>query len=245
MPKPLFYIGTAFCFFLALTTAAAVGEQLRGGPAVFVALQGSTASTTAVAGWAIVVALLAGLAAAAILLRMAALLAARHLFGAFLALFAVCAAVVSLAWILLLQARMVALLHRRLAVSGDLAEMHFAGIMMLGYFLALSFLALRPYFHIQASRFLSALVLLPLPLFLLILIQEIFVAPSAAPLPAGTPAWLVFFSVVSLLFFAIAVHCIRHRHMFIETTNLRELLEPRVDPGRTDSRPIGGVAFDS
>jgi len=31
--------------------------------------------------------------------------------------------------------------------------------------------------------------------------------------------------------------------MFIETTNLRELLEPRIDPARS-GRPIGGVAFD-
>jgi hypothetical protein len=44
-----------------------------------------------------------------------------------------------------------------------------------------------------------------------------------------------------VLFFAIAVHCIRHRHMFIETTNLRELLDTRIDR----SSPIGGVAFDS
>jgi len=112
---------------------------------------------------------------------------------------------------------------------------------MLGWFVALSLLALRPYFRIQASRFLSALVFLPLPVFVLIVIQELFLTSSAAPLPANTPASKVFFGVVAMLFFAISVHCIRHRHLFIEPTNLRDLLEPRVDRA---PRPIGGVAFD-
>ena len=45
---------------------------------------------------------------------------------------------------------------------------------------------------------------------------------------------------------AIAVHCVRHRHLFLEMTNLRELLDSRVDPaGRGTRRHIGGVAFDS
>jgi hypothetical protein len=61
-------------------------------------------------------------------------------------------------------------------------------------------------------------------------------------LPSASPAALVFFGVVAVLFFAIAVHCIRHRHMFIETTNLRELLDTRID---RSSRPLGSVAFDS
>jgi len=108
---------------------------------------------------------------------------------------------------------------------------------------ALSFLALRPYFRIQASRFLSALVFFPLPLFMLIVVQEVFVTASKAPLPATTPGSIVFFAAVAMLFFSIAVHCVRHRHMFIEMTNLRELLEPRIDPGR--GRAVGRVAFDS
>jgi|SRR5438477_2254845 len=242
MPKTLFYIGTGFCLFLALSAAAAVGQQLEGGTTAFVALRGHVILATAPASWAILVSLLAGLAIAAILIRMAALLAARNLFGAFLALFSTCAAIVSLDWVLLLQARMLMLVRSRTPMGRDIGEMHFAAFMMLGWFAALSLLALRPYFRIQASRFLSALVFLPLPLFLLIVIQELFVASSSSPLPANTPASIVFFGVVAMLFFAISVHCIRHRHMFIEPTNLRDLLDPRVDRA---PRPIGGVAFDS
>jgi len=244
MPKSLFYIGTVFCVFLAVSAAATLTQQIQGGPMSFVAIHGGTISGGSAGGWAIVVALVAALAVAAILIRMAALLAARNLFGAFLAVLSVGAAVVSLAWVVVLQVRMLALVRRRLAIGGDIGEMHFAAVLMLGYFVALSFLALRPYFRVQASRFLSALVFFPLPLLLLIVMQELFVTASPAPLPATTPASIVFFAVVAMLFFSIAVHCVRHRHMFIETTNLRELLEPRIDPGRS-GRPIGGVAFDS
>ncbi len=244
MPKSLFYIGTVFCVFLALSSAASVAQQLEGGPASFIALRGREIANSTNGAWAIVVALLAAVAVAAILLRMAALLAARNLFGAFLALFSVSGAVISLAWVVLLQIRMLALARRHLAIGGDIGEMHLAAILMLGYFVALSFLALRPYFRVQASRFLSALVFFPLPLFMLIVLQELFDQASTAPLPTTTPASIVFFAVVAMLFFSIAVHCVRHRHMFIEMTNLRALLEPRVDPARA-GRPLGGVAFDS
>src|SRR5213075_3184254 len=93
--------------------------------------------------------------------------------------------------VVLLQLRMVALVRHHAAIAADIGEMHFAAVMMLGYFVTLSFLALRPYFRIQASRFLSALVFFPLPLFLLIAVQELFVSASSAPLPSTTPASIV------------------------------------------------------
>ncbi|HYM62387.1 MAG TPA: hypothetical protein VEZ11_16000 [Thermoanaerobaculia bacterium] len=251
MPKILFYAGTAFCLFLALSSAAEWTRQMQSGSVAFVAMHGVHVPAGAASGWAIVVALLAGVATAAIFIRMATLLAARNLFGAFLALFCVGCAMIALGWLLLLQARMVILARTGSSDSAlrSLFEMHFAGYMMLGYFLSLAMLALRPYFSIQASRVLSALVFFPLPLFFTILLQEIFVTGSVAPLPASSPALLVFLAVLALLFFSIALHCIRHRHLFIEMTNLRELLDSRVDPaGRAPGRPLpmgGGVAFDS
>jgi hypothetical protein len=245
MPKPLFYAGTAFCLFLALAAGAGLNQQLRGGPVTFVAVHGGSVSTTAAAALAIVITLFAGMAAAAILLRMAALLAARNLFAAFLTVFCVAAAIVSVTVIVLLQSRMLSIARRGGAMTDPIAEVHFAAVMMLGYFLSMSFLALRPYFRIQASRFLSALVFFPLPLFILILAQEMLVTGSRSPLPSATPASLVFFGAVALLFFAIALHCIRHRHLFLEMTNLRELLESRIDQRGREERTIGGVAFDS
>lgn len=244
MPKPLFYAGTAFCLFIALSSATALMQQSGGTPAGFVALHGTTITTTSWSAWAIVAALLAGVGAASILVRMSALLAARHLFGAFLALFTAGAAVISLSWILLLQARML-MLARAGRAFASLGEMHFAALMMLGYFVALCLLALRPYFRVQASRVLSVMVVVPLPLFILILMQELLVTATFAPVPDATPASQTFIGVISFLFLAIAVHCIRHRHMFLEPTNLRELLDSRATHGAPPPRPIGGVAFDS
>ncbi|HEY8713029.1 MAG TPA: hypothetical protein VIM68_09155 [Thermoanaerobaculia bacterium] len=247
MPKILFYAGTAFCLFLALTSAAESMREVQGFGVAFAAVQ-SSGVFTARAPWAIVVALIAGVAAAVIFVRMAALLAARNLFGAFLALFCVSGAILSLSGVLLLQSRMLAVMRHGPAspVGQWLSEMHLVGYLVLGYFVSLSLLALRPYFRIQASRILSALVFLPLPIFALIVTQELFVRASNAPLPVSSPASLVYFAVVSVLFFSIAVHCIRHRHLFLEMTNLRELLDGRFDPtNRAPRRPIGGVAFDS
>ena len=199
MPKLLFYAGTAFCFFVAL---------------ISIALMLGEVPDVAQAWWGIAVALMAGLAVAALFLRMAALLAARNLFAALMAVLFVAAAIASLAGVLLLQWRL---------VDSRLAEVHTAALMALGFFVSLTLLSLRPYFSIQASRFLSAIVLLPLPLFLLVLAEASSVR--------------VFFGANALIFFSIAVHCIRHRHLFLEMTNLRELLDPR-----GDHRPL---AFDS
>lgn len=241
MPKVFFYAGTGFCLFIGLCAAAGLMSQAEGGPLPFILVQGSIVSAKNAAGWAIVVALIAGIATASILVRMAALLAARNVFGALFALLSTAASIVSLAWTLLLQTRMLMLVRHGLPL-GDLAQLHFSALMMLGCFVSLTFLALRPYFSVQASRVLSALVFFPFPLYCLILAQELFVSTKLSPMPSASPAALVFFGVVAVLFFAIAVHCIRHRHMFIETTNLRELLDTRID---RSSRPIGGVAFDS
>jgi len=234
MPKILFYAGTVVCLFLALMSAGEVTHELQDGELSFVALPGSARGAGA-----ILAALGAGLAIAALFLRMAALLAARNLFGAFVAVVSVSCATAALVTVLLVQWRVT-------AIGGNhLGELHITALMVFGFFLSLSLLALRPYFSIQASRFLSALVFFPLPLFVLMLAQEMFVAASPAPLPLASQASSVFFAVLSLLFFSIAVHCIRHRHLFLEMTNLRELLDARVDPSPRHGRPIGGVAFDS
>ncbi|MGN6184573.1 MAG: hypothetical protein ACTHQM_13070 [Thermoanaerobaculia bacterium] len=229
MPKVLFYAGTAFCLFLALTSAGEVARELGAAGGLTIVIVPISQGAT----WAVGVTLAAGLAIAALFLRMAALLAARNLFGALVAVLSVTSATASLATLLLLQWRSAS------AASPQLLELQFTVLMLLGFFLSLSLLSLRPYFSIQASRFLSVLVFLPLPLYVLVA-QELFGADT----PIATPATRVWFSVLAVLFVAIAVHCIRHRHLFLEMTNLRELLAPRVDPSGRGGR-IGGIAFDS
>ena len=239
MPKFLFYTGTAFCLFLALSSAAVAVRDLDSGASAFVAVGAGAATRGA---WAIVVALFASLAVSAIFLRMAALVAARNLFAAFVAIFSVAASVAALVGVVMLEARM---LHLR-GVHEALSEAHLAAVLTLGWFVSTTLLAMRPYFRVQASRILSLLVFLPLPLFAMIVGQELFVSASRAPLPATSPALIVYFAVLSVLFFAIGVHCVRHRYLFLEMTNLRELLDSRVDPtSRATRRGIGGIAFDS
>jgi hypothetical protein len=241
MPKLLFYAGTAFCLLLALISGAEAARELRDGTLAFAALPAGREAV-----WAIVAAFLTGLAIAGLFLRMAALLAARNLFAAFVALLAVTAATATLAAVLFLQWRMTVLGGEpQDGIAGQLGEIHFAAFMALGFFVSLSILSLRPYFSIQASRFLSALVFFPLPLFVLIVAQEMFLRTSTAPLPAASPASRTFFGVLAVLFVSVAVHSIRHRHLFLEMTNLRELLDSRVDPASRPKRSIGGVAFDS
>ena len=236
MPKFLFYTGTAFCLFLALSSAAVAVRDLDSGASAFVAI-GAGASTRA--AWAIAVALFASLAVTSIFLRMAAL-AARNLFAAFVAIFAVAASDATLVGVVMLETRM---LRQH---DAALYEVHLAAVLVLGWFVSTTLLAMRPYFRVQASRILSVLVFLPLPLFAMIVAQELFVGASHAPLPATSPALIVYFAVMAVLFFSIAVHCVRHRYLFLEMTNLRELLDSRVDPAsRAARRSIGGVAFDS
>ncbi|HEX3071624.1 MAG TPA: hypothetical protein VHX14_23885, partial [Thermoanaerobaculia bacterium] len=139
MPKFFFYAGTAFCLFLALCAAAGLMSQAEGGPMVFAALRGAVVSGTNAAAWAILVALIAGVATSAILIRMAALLAARNVFGALFALLATTASVIALVWTLLLQARMLMMVRHGLGYA-ELAPLHFAALMMLGCLVSLAFL---------------------------------------------------------------------------------------------------------
>src|SRR5438128_1004496 len=141
MPKFLFYVGTGFCLFLALSAVAGFAAQLDGGAIAFVALKGGSIGGGGTAAWSILVALLAGMAVAAILVRMAALLAARNLFGAFVALLSTTAAMLTLTWTLLLQSRMIMLERQRVGWDG-VGQLHFVAVLMLGCFVSLTFLAL-------------------------------------------------------------------------------------------------------
>jgi hypothetical protein len=88
------------------------------------------------------------------------------------------------------------------------------------------FLSTRPYFKLQ-GRLLAAVVSFPLPVYFLILLQQLAI-PHSAGVAVATAILLLLFA---FLFIAIGFHGLRHRHLFIEVTNLRELLDTRIDPG--------------
>jgi hypothetical protein len=247
MPKALFYAGTVFTLFLALTSAAESARQLQSGAVSFVAFRGTSISRGTAPVWTLVAAGMVAVTVGSILLRMASLLAARNLFAAIVALAAITSALTTALALMTLEFRMT-LVHAP-PLLRLLGEIHLVGYLLLGALFSLALMTLQPYFRIQASRVLAILVFVPLPLVLLVSFQEAFIGPSSGPLPAVSPASFIFFAVTAVLFFAVAVHCIRHRHLFIEVTNLRELLDPRVDPRLSPAgrrvRLNGDIAFDS
>lgn len=238
MPKPLFYSGTAFCLFLALSAGgdairAILGESITLVAFGYAGFQGTTPSA------GIAVALATAIGCALIVLRMAALLAARNLFAAFVTLFAVSCTLMSLTATILIQSRILVS-----GVEPALIVVHLGGTLMIGGFLSLALLALRPYFLVHSNALLAALVAVPLPIFLTVLIREL-TAPSKGFVPSASAATIAFLASVSVVFFSIALHCIRHRYLFIETTNLRGLLDSRADAADRPSRRPLRLGFDS
>lgn len=247
MPKSLFYAGVIFSALFALLVASSV-IQIGSTPGLEWLLYSPSAAgiSGSASPFVMIAILLMMVPVASILLRMASLVAARNLFAAFFGIFSVSCAALALGYLAALEFRIGAVLRGSSdAVSGiqPLLESQVAGTWSFGWFLSLALLALRPYFRVQASRTLSALVFLPAPVFLWSLAG---VAGHAAGSTSST--MMLYWSLLSAIFLAIAVHCMRHRHLFIEVTNLRELLDTRVVPPLDERRRLsfdGGVAFDS
>lgn len=246
MPKSLFYAGVIFCALFALLVASGV-IQSGTTPGLDGLLYDPAASELAPVSPSVMIAvLLMMIPVASILLRMASLVAARNLFAAFFGIFSVSCAALALGYFAALQFRIGTLIRtssEAITRIQPLLESQVAVTWSFGWFLSLALLSLRPYFRIQASRTLSALVFLPAPVFLWALM-------GTAGQVAGTTSstMMLYWSLLAAIFLAISVHCMRHRHLFIEVTNLRELLDTRVVPPLGDRRRLsfdGGVAFDS
>lgn len=229
MPRVMFYAGVFFCGMLAL--AAAVQAFFAPG------LAGPISAGTSLA--VAVIVLFATVPVAALFLRMASLLAARNLFGALFATFAIACAAVASGVFAVLQIHN-ALISQRLAgvmaaLPIDLSPVPVQLNVAIGYatafFLAIALLALRPYFQVQSSRYLSVLVVIPIVAFAWVLSEQMI---SGALAIMRSPAFVVSMQLVAVVFVSIAVHSVRHRPLFMEVTNLRELLDPRLR-----------VAFDS
>lgn len=247
MPKSLFYAGVIFCALFALLIANGVMQTGRT-PGLEGMLHDPAASSAPGPGSpiALVAILVMIIPVAAILLRMASLVAARNLFAAFFGIFSVSCAALIAGYVTAMQFRISLMLRassEALAGMRPLLESQFVSSWTFGWFMSLAVLALRPYFRIQASRTLSALVFLPAPVFVWSLL-------STTVQTAGTTSspMLLYWSLLAVILLSISVHCMRHRHLFIEVTNLRELLDTRIVPPLNERRRLsfdGGVAFDS
>lgn len=252
MPKALFYAGvlsSAFIAFLAAVYAFAAFS-----PTAVLGGEGATGlalSRSAAAPYFFLAILAFAIPVAAIFLRMASLLAVRNLFTAFFALAALSCT--------LLTACLLAIGSLRLSVRAaemadghttaslrPLVELHLANYYALGFFLSVLLLSIRPWFRIQASAMLSGVLTLPAVLFSWVIVEEHILAPvrTLSQAYSSAPSF-AFFLIVAVIFLCLSIHCVAHQHYFIEVTNLRQLLDPLVDPGAENDRlPLrGGIAF--
>jgi hypothetical protein len=233
VPKPLFYLGVFSTMLIALLSAvyAVSAWAWPGGESA----DGLALSGRPGAPLFFLAVLLFSIPAGALFVRIASLLAVRSLFDAFLAIAALVSTLITVALLTISSLRLAVLAGslrtpEAQAMSGTLLESHLVSYYALGLFLSLLLISLRPWFRIQASAILSGSMLLPGLLYAWILVEEHFIAPVATMSAAfrSAPSF-AFFIIVAGIFAGLAVHCLLHRHLFVEVTNLREIIEPPVD----------------
>lgn len=248
MPKPLFTVGVVCCFIVAAFAAAEAVNEVQSGAFRFALA--TPGSLEPIGGIFALGTLVFAVPVGAMFVRMASLLAARNLFDSYAALVATACTSLSLIFFAMVQLR-VAVAGVHLA-TGDaarvaLGEANVFAFYTFIWFLSLALLALRPYFLIRSSRTLGILVCLPLPLFVVLVAQQIVPALRTSEELSSVIAATLFLTL-TVIFAMVPIHSLRHRHLFLEATNLRELLDSRVDPSfeqRTDVAIRGGAAFES
>jgi hypothetical protein len=244
MPRILFYGGLACCILGAMLAASEALGLLFGhrfGASLVLLPAGQMTGGVVLS----LATLLVAVPVFSLFVRMGSLLAARNLFASFFSLISSACATLGLIFVAVVQLRF-AILRTTADAEGALesvAELNLSAFYIFGWFLSLALLALRPYFMVQSSRFLSWMVCLPLPMFILYVTQQVASGPGASSHLFAA----FYFLSVALLLVAIPVHSIRHRYLFLEATNLREILDSRIDPvgAKGSFRLRGDVAFDS
>ena len=252
MPRYLFITSIFCCVLASLFAGAEALGELREVPFRF-ALSRELGSMHPIGGSFALATLVFAAPIASIFIRMSSLLAARNLFDAFAAVCSTACATLALIFFSIVQLRIAvssggeATAEARAALAA-LAEMNTVAFYVFGWFLSLTLLTLRPYFLVRSSRALAVLVCVPLPLYVLLVAQQIASWFGGGAATGYSPASFTYFAVLAVIFVAIPIHSLRHRHFFLEATNLRELLDSRMDPAFAQRQSVGfrgGVAFDS
>jgi len=246
MSKLLFYLGIICLGFLALLTGVQA-VQTAYAPSSMSGFESLTLQSSRISNLgSLFFSLVVVMAVAGLFVRMASLLAARDLFTAFFAALAAGCTAFAGMMVSAIQFRISAVLHSPdVAVLRALEEMHLAAVYAVGCFLSITLFVFRTYFKVHSSRMLTVLSIISAPLFALIVAFE-YGGVSVSYIDFSP----LFLATISMTFAAIAFHSLRHRHLFLEITNLRELLDARIDPlsrPRT-TRPMqlgNDVAFDS
>jgi hypothetical protein len=258
MHRTTFLAGVFCCVVAALFASSEALNELLGQPFHFW-LNSSSGSYYPIGGKFAMATLLFAIPTAAIFVRMGSLLAARSLFESFFSLFATICAPFSLIFFAVIQLRIA--IYERTPITNlsgqtlreqaltTLGELNIVAFYALGWFLSLAIVSLRPYFQLRSSRSLAVIVCVPMPLYLVLVGQQVLLALNDTAMSGASVLSVSFFAVLGFLFVSIAVHSIRHRHYFLEATNLRTLMEPRVEKGSVTPRqapPLrgGDVAFE-
>ncbi|HVT04363.1 MAG TPA: hypothetical protein VHL58_13425 [Thermoanaerobaculia bacterium] len=248
MPKTIFYSGVVASFLVALLCGAQAAGWVSGiSPAP---LRFADSFTSEIALGALL--LLVALPLSCLLIRIASLLAARNLFSGFVATASSGCTLLASVFLAACEWRM-AFTHSASGVPAAtvqlLSQIRSVSLLIFGMSVVLALLSIRPYFRAQANGILSALLCLPGFLLARVLIDQAEFLGGSSMALAPTPSSALFLSLMSLIFGALGVHCLRHRHSFIEVTNLRELLDSRIDAQGSDRRRRFGfssdIAFDS
>lgn len=258
MHRATFLTGVFCCTIAALFAGAEVLNELFG-DAFHFWLNSASGSYYPIGGKFALATLIFAIPTAAIFVRMGSLLAARSLFESFFSLIATACATFALIFFAIVQLR-IAIFDRTPLTAADgqafksaalvaLTELNIVAFYTFGAFLSLAIISLRPYFQLRSSRFLAAIVCIPLPIYLALVAQQVLLALRAEAARGISLLSIAFFSVLAVLFLSIAVHSLRHRHYFLEATNLRSLMEPRIDTQSPDDRRTprfrnGDVAFE-
>lgn len=216
MPRILFYIGITLSLAIALILIWTVGAQIVFGELL-------RYDVTVVEGLAthgsgeIVLVVLMTIPICALYLRIASLIAVRNLFASILAVTSISCALLSGLFLLALK------LERDVLAGIDAHQIGLNLSIVAGHlvaiFVSLTFVTLLPYFGLH-NRTVAALTLTPAVFYLLVLTEK-FLHRWSFGEALASGGFLLSIAATST---AIAIHSLRHRHPFLEVTNLRDLL---------------------
>jgi hypothetical protein len=231
MPRVLLYTGIVLSLVIALMLAGAVLDQVMSrellpyGAAVSEGLETRTAARN-------LVLLLMAIPVGALYLRIASLIAVRNLFASVLAVSAISCSLLSGLFLFALHLEPGGVgLHGEPGFAANLAIV--AGHLV-AIFLSLTFLTLLPYFWLH-SRLVALSTFLPALAYLVLLVEK-FLHGSLYGEALASAAFILSIAITAA---AVAVHSLRHRHAFLEVTNLRDVLAGtlirRLDPSVSPS----------
>jgi hypothetical protein len=214
MPRLLLYTGIVLSLVIALMLGMTVVDQIMSreilswGGTISEGLETRAAMKN-------VLLLLMAIPVGALYLRIASLIAVRNLFAAVLAMSAISCSLLSGLFFFALHLEPPGVA----TTGGSAADMVFVAGHLVAIFVSLTFVTLLPYFWLH-SRIVAVSTFLPASMYLVLLVEK-FLHGSALGEALASSGLMLTFAITAA---AVALHALRHRHAFLEVTNLRDLL---------------------